>query len=127
LSAASLRSGQIQYINAHGTGTLDNDVNEAKAILNVFGPNPPQVSSTKRFFGHTLAAAGAIEAIVSILALERQRVPANLGLRRVDPAMGLTPVAETVDAALSAVMSNSMGFGGSNCALVFTHAGSNGQ
>lgn len=127
LSAASLRCDQIQYINAHGTGTIDNDLNEARAILNVFGPNPPQVSSTKRFFGHTLAAAGAIEAIVSIMALERQRVPANLGLRRVDPGIGLTPVTETADAALSAVMSNSMGFGGSNCALIFAHAGSNGK
>jgi 3-oxoacyl-(acyl-carrier-protein) synthase len=126
LDAAGLRPGDVQYVNAHGTGTLDNDVTEAKAIVQRFGAELPRVSSTKRFFGHTLAAAGAMEAMVCVMALERQRVPVNLGLRRADPEIGFVPVQETTGAALDAVMSNSMGFGGNNCALVFARAAGNG-
>jgi 3-oxoacyl-[acyl-carrier-protein] synthase II len=119
---AAVDRANIQYINAHGTATIDNDINEARAILHVFGPEPPAVSSTKRFFGHTLAAAGAIEAAVCVMALEHQCVPANLGLRHCDPGIGFLPVTETHAAALQMVMSNSMGFGGNNCSLIFSHA-----
>jgi 3-oxoacyl-(acyl-carrier-protein) synthase len=119
LAAAGLAPAEVGYVNAHGTGTIDNDVTESRAIRRLFGGSPPPVSSTKRVFGHTLAAAGAIEAAVCILALERQRIPGNPGLRRVDPEVGFPPVRETRAASLRAALSNSMGFGGNNCALLF--------
>ena len=127
LADAELPPAAVDYINAHGTGTADNDPAEARAICNLFGEKPPAISSTKRFFGHTLAAAGAIEAIVSILALEHQLVPPNLGLRTVDPKIPLTPVAEFRQAKLDVVMSTSLGFGGNNSAVLFRRPGSWGQ
>ncbi len=105
-------------MNAHGTGTIENDLAEGRALAKLFGPRLPPVSSTKRYFGHALAAAGAIEAIVCVLALERQRVPANLGLRRADPQLPFEPVAHTRAAELRIALSNSLGFGGNNCSLV---------
>lgn len=125
LEEACLDPSEIDYVNAHGTGTLDNDLVEGEAVVDILGPTPPLVSSTKRFFGHTLAAAGAIEAIVSILALHHQRVPANLGLKVADPAIAFSPPVETLDARLDVVMSNSLGFGGGNCSLIFGRAPSN--
>ena len=122
LDAAGLRPSDLDYINAHGSGTVDNDRAEAAAIRRLFADRVPAVSSTKRFFGHTLAAAGAIESVVCILCLERQRVPANLGLREADADLGFEPVATTRATACRAVMSNSFGFGGVNCSLVFTQA-----
>ncbi len=123
LDDAGLAPGKVDYINAHGTGTADNDPAEAKAIRAVFGDAPPAVSSTKRFFGHTLAAAGAIEAIVTVLALERQAIPPNLGLRTVDPRIPLVPVAEYRPAKLDVAMSTSLGFGGNNSAVLFRRPG----
>ncbi|MBN2577039.1 MAG: beta-ketoacyl-[acyl-carrier-protein] synthase family protein [Deltaproteobacteria bacterium] len=124
LADAGLLPAAVDYINAHGTGTADNDPVEARAIRAIFGEMPPAVSSTKRFFGHTLAAAGAIEAIVAVLALERQAIPPNLGLRKVDPKIPLAPVAEYREAELDVAMSTSLGFGGNNSALLFRRAGS---
>ena len=118
LDAAGMGPDRIDYLNAHGTGTVDNDLAEGQAIEALFGDRPPLLSSTKRFFGHTLAAAGAIEAIVAILALEHQRVPPNLGLDEVDPALRLQPVREVRPARLEVVMSSSLGFGGNNGVLV---------
>jgi len=118
LADADLAAAAIDYINAHGTGTMDNDPAEAKALRALFGDALPAVSSTKRFFGHTLAAAGAIEAIVTVLALERQAIPPNLGLRSVDAKIPLAPVAEYRPAKLAVAMSTSLGFGGNNSALV---------
>jgi 3-oxoacyl-[acyl-carrier-protein] synthase II len=127
LEDAGLAPGAVDYINAHGTGTADNDPAEAKAIRAVFGDAPPAVSSTKRFFGHALAAAGAIEAIVTVLALERQAIPPNLGLRAVDPKIPLAPVAEYRPAALDVAMSTSLGFGGNNSAVLFRRPGTWGE
>lgn len=121
LEMAGLEPGEVGYINAHGTGTQDNDPAEARAVLELFGPKPPPLSSTKRYFGHTLAAAGALEAAVCVLALQHQWLPANLGLRKVDPAIGLQPLAHGQPAALRVALSNSLGFGGSNCSLVLGH------
>ncbi|HOS03264.1 MAG TPA: beta-ketoacyl-[acyl-carrier-protein] synthase family protein [Candidatus Hydrogenedentes bacterium] len=120
LAEAGLSPEDVDYVNAHGTGTIDNDIAEGKALTEVFSPRFPWISSTKRFFGHTLAAAGAIEAIVAILALRRQYVPANLGLEVADPSLPFTPCLHTTPAALRVVMSNSLGFGGSNASLVFS-------
>lgn len=120
LHRAGLTPQEINYVNAHGTATRDNDLAEGNALKTVFGERLPPVSSTKRFFGHSLAASGAIEAVVCIEALRRQQFPPNLGFETVDPAIGLTPVARTHPAPLKHVMSNSFGFGGNNAVLIFS-------
>jgi 3-oxoacyl-(acyl-carrier-protein) synthase len=120
LQRAGLEPAAIGYVNAHGTGTRDNDLAEVKALRTVFGEQLPPVSSTKRFFGHTLAASGAIEALVCVEALRRQRMPPNLGFQTLDPAIGLEPITTMQPAALTHVMSNSFGFAGNNAVLVFS-------
>lgn len=120
LRRAQLTPADIGYVNAHGTGTRDNDVAESKALKSLFGTNVPPFSSTKRFFGHALAASGAIEAVVCIEALRRQQLPANPGFSQIDPAIGMSPVTETRAAKLTHVMSNSFGFGGNNAVLIFS-------
>ncbi len=120
LRRAQLTPADIGYVNAHGTGTRDNDVAEGKALQALFGANVPPFSSTKRFFGHALAASGAIEAVVCVEALRRQQLPANPGFSQVDPAIGLTPVTAMRPATLTHVMSNSFGFGGNNAVLIFS-------
>lgn len=119
LDEAELTPGDVDYVNAHGTGTRENDAAEAAALRTLFGGEIPLVSSTKGYHGHTLAAAGAIEAIICILALNRGEVPKNLGLEEADPEIGLSLVASTCPAALRVAMSNSVGFAGNNCVLVF--------
>jgi 3-oxoacyl-(acyl-carrier-protein) synthase len=120
LAQAGLEAADVGYINAHGTATQDNDRTEARAIHEVFGGEVP-VSSTKRFFGHTLAAAGGVEAVVSVWALMNQALPANLGLREPLDDGPINLVAETAPAqGLKHVLSNSFGFGGNNAALVFS-------
>jgi 3-oxoacyl-[acyl-carrier-protein] synthase II len=120
LRRAGLEPKTIDYVNAHGTGTRDNDVAEASALKSVFGERVPPVSSTKRFFGHALAASGAIEAAVCIEALRRGQMPQNIGFTTVDPAIGIEPIKEMRRASLTHVMSNSFGFGGNNTVLIFS-------
>ena len=119
LADAGLAPSAIDYINLHGTGTPANDAAEAAAIRAVFG-SPPLASSTKGATGHALGAAGALEALVSIHALRNGCVPANVGTQTPDPRLGLAIACAPTPARLSHVLSNSFGFGGSNCALVFT-------
>lgn len=118
LKDAGLKPADVSYVNAHGTGTVDNDLAESRALTRLFGDRPPPISSTKRFFGHTLAAAGAIEAAVCVLAIQHQRLPVNLGLNHLDPEISFMPVTEPVNADLKAVLSNSLGFGGACSSLV---------
>ncbi len=124
MSIAMQRSGlapeDIDYVNAHGTGTPGNDLAEARALRAFFGENLPPVSSTKRFFGHTFAAAGAIEALLCVLALKHQALPANLGLSQTDPACGLNPVPEFTAARINNAMTLSLGFGGNNGCLIIS-------
>jgi hypothetical protein len=120
LRRAGLAPRAIDYVNAHGTGTRDNDLAEANALKTVFGERVPPVSSTKRFFGHSLAASGAIEAAVCIEALRRGQMPHNVGFTTPDPAIGLEPIMELKHASLTHVMSNSFGFGGNNAVLIFS-------
>jgi 3-oxoacyl-(acyl-carrier-protein) synthase len=120
LRRAGLQPSEINYVNAHGTGTRDNDLAEAKALKTVFGNRVPPFSSTKQFFGHALAASGAIEAVVCVEALRHQELPANLGFEGIDPAIGLQPVTQLQSASLTHVMSNSFGFGGNNAVLIFS-------
>ncbi len=120
LRRAGLDGTKIDYVNAHGTGTRDNDLAESKALKTVFGAGVPPFSSTKRFFGHALAASGAMEAVVCIEALRRQLLPPNPGFAQTDPTVGLQPVATLRPAPLTHVMSNSFGFGGNNAVLIFS-------
>lgn len=110
----------VDYINLHGTGTRDNDAAESKAILAIYPEKHPSLSSTKGIFGHSLAASGAVEAVVSILTLREGLLPSNVGCSEVDPDTGVSPVLHTEKAQPEVVLSNSFGFGGNNAALVFS-------
>lgn len=121
---AGLAPSDIGYVNAHGTGTVLNDVNEAAALRQVFGDrlDAIPVSSSKAVFGHGLGAAGALELVVAIGALAEGLVPPQINLLEPDPACPLNlPTGGPVKAELGAVLSNSFAFGGINASLVVTH------
>ena len=121
LEMSGLNPEDIGYINAHGTGTANNDASEAKAIVRLFGPTPPPVSSTKAFTGHTTSAAGTVEAVICLLAMQQGFIPANLNFKEQDPEIGFAPVARTLHGQdLCHVMNNSFGFGGNNSSLIFS-------
>jgi 3-oxoacyl-[acyl-carrier-protein] synthase-1 len=118
LGRGALEPGDIDYVNAHGTATPANDRAEDRALVRLFGSRVP-VSSTKSLTGHTLGAAGIIEAIVCFLALEHDLVPATANTTRLEPGLESDIVLETRSARVRHALSNSFGFGGSNCSLVF--------
>lgn len=121
LKLAGLAPSDIDYINAHGTGTGNNDQCESVAIKRVFGPEVPRFSSTKAFTGHTTSAAGSVEAVISILSLVNNYIPANLNFSAPIEETGLTPVTEGLsDVNLRHVMSNSFGFGGNDSSCIFS-------
>src|ERR1700731_853856 len=123
LSDAGIVSDQIDYINAHGTGTPENDKMEYLGISSVFGERAQQipVSSNKSMVGHTLSAAGAVEAVFSLLTLEHQRIPPTINHDIPDPAIPFDVAPNKArDARVPAVMSNSFGFGGQNATLILT-------
>lgn len=123
LSDAGLVAEQIDYINAHGTGTPENDKMEYLGIASVFGERAKEipVSSNKSMVGHTLSAAGAVEAVFSLLTLEHQRIPPTINYDVPDPAIPFDVVPNHArDARVTAVMSNSFGFGGQNASLILT-------
>ena len=123
LRDADLTSEAIQYINAHGTSTPVGDIAEARAIEAVFGANSVPVSSTKSMTGHMLGAAGAVEAIFCVKALQEQITPPTINLDEPDPACRLTHVANQARSLhLEHVMSNSFGFGGTNACLILSQA-----
>lgn len=117
LEGAGLEPAGIDYINLHGTGTPANDRAEDVAVGKLFGPGK-LCSSTKGWTGHTLGAAGMTEVAISVLCLKDQFVPANLNLTQPDPDFQMQLVTRTRPAKVDAVLTNSFGFGGSNCALV---------
>jgi 3-oxoacyl-[acyl-carrier-protein] synthase II len=121
LQSAGRAAGEIDYINAHGTATPFNDAAEGKAIQELFGKVP--VSSTKSMIGHSLGAAGAIEAIVCLLALQAQLLPANINFRSADQDLDLNVVANTYrEAKVNIALSNSFGFGGTNASILLQRA-----
>jgi 3-oxoacyl-[acyl-carrier-protein] synthase II len=123
LDQAGLAPSDIGYINAHGTSTQLGDAAETGAIKAVFGSDAPPISSTKSMTGHLLGGAGALEAVVSILALQRGVLPPTINLTDPDPACDLDYVPLVARKAdVAAVMSNSFGFGGHNATLVFARA-----
>jgi len=121
LADAGLAPDAVDYLNLHGTGTPSNDAAEDRAVSQVFGTQVP-CSSTKGFTGHTLGAAGGVEAAISLLALQHGQAPAGLNLRQRDPALQVRYLAEPMPAPLAVVASNSFGFGGSNACLVLGRA-----
>jgi 3-oxoacyl-[acyl-carrier-protein] synthase-1 len=121
LADAGLQASDIDYINLHGTATPNNDAAEDQAVTRVFGSSVP-CSSTKGATGHTLGAAGGVEAIVSLLALRHGFMPGGLNRREPDPSLNAAYLDASRPARLRAVLSNSFGFGGSNASLVFGKA-----
>jgi 3-oxoacyl-[acyl-carrier-protein] synthase-1 len=117
LRAADLGADRVDYINLHGTGTASNDSAECAAVRRVFGSALP-CSSTKGATGHTLGAAGALEAVICALALREQMIPGGANTTRIDPALELDYVTASRPRPITHVLSNSFGFGGTNCSLV---------
>jgi 3-oxoacyl-[acyl-carrier-protein] synthase-1 len=122
LSSANLEPGAIDYINLHGTGTPSNDRSESQAVTSLFGPTTP-CSSTKGATGHTLGAAGALEAVISALALQNGLMPGGVNTACVDPTLTAHYIRENRRAPVARVLSNSFGFGGTNCSLILGRAG----
>ena len=121
LKMAGLRTADIDYINLHGTATQSNDDAEGKAVLSLFGSQTP-CSSTKGATGHTLGAAGGLEAIICALALQNDLLPAGLNTEQLDPKLNLNYLMTNREQPISHVLSNSFGFGGTNCSLIFGRA-----
>ena len=121
LASAGIGPGDIHYVNLHGTGTPANDAAEDHAVVGLLGERVP-VSSTKGMTGHTLGAAGAIEALIAVMALQEEFIPGSPGTRAVDPKLRANYQLAGRAAPLGRALSNSFGFGGSNCSLVFGRA-----
>jgi len=122
LGRAQLRPQEIDYVNLHGTATPTNDRTEAQAIHAIFG-NATPCSSTKGFTGHALGAAGMTDAAIALLSLEKNYTPGSPTTRALDPEIQCQVVLRGQTGPLSRIMSNSFGFGGSNCVLVFAKDG----
>jgi 3-oxoacyl-[acyl-carrier-protein] synthase II len=120
LAAAGRAPGDIGYVNAHGTGTPQNDRVEALALARVFGPGRVLVTSTKSLVGHTMAASGSVEAVATVMSLQHGLVPPTANLQALDPEVPFDCVPDSARAvSLEAALSNSFGFGGQNVSLVF--------
>lgn len=121
LESAALQACDIDYINLHGTGTRTNDASEDRAVFDLFGSETP-CSSTKGSTGHLLGAAGITEAIISMLAIEHDLMPGGRPTQNIDPTLRSGYLLENRSARVNRVLSNSFGFGGSNCSLVLGRA-----
>ena len=120
LKMAGLQAKDIDYINAHGTATGNNDLSEGLAIMKIFGDKIPPVSSTKPYTGHTLAAAGAVEAIFACLAMKHQLIYPNLNFSQQMTELSFSPNTELLHTPVKYVLSNSFGFGGNNSTVIFS-------
>ncbi|MCH4823175.1 beta-ketoacyl-[acyl-carrier-protein] synthase family protein [Gramella lutea] len=119
LNKAGLSGSDINFINAHGTGTRNNDLSESVALQRIFGKNIPAFSSTKGFTGHTLGAAGAVEAIFSLLSIQYGEIYPNLNFKTSMKETGLDPVTSIQNKEINTILSNSFGFGGNCTSLIF--------
>ena len=126
LGDAQLAASDIDYINAHGTGTPNNDQSESAAIHRLFGNDVPPVSSTKSFTGHTTSASGSIETVISLLALQEQILPPNLNWNEPIGDDGIVPVLSAINAQIENVMCNSFGFGGNDSSLIISKYSNDG-
>ncbi|MCK4407853.1 MAG: beta-ketoacyl-[acyl-carrier-protein] synthase family protein [Bacteroidales bacterium] len=121
LDMSRLSTDEIDYINAHGTGTVNNDLSEGKAIEKIFDNKIPKLSSTKSFTGHTLGAAGGIEAVLSVLSIKHQTIFPNLNFGQQMKELSFSPVTSLIkNVKINNVLSNSFGFGGNNTTLIFS-------
>lgn len=120
LKTAGMRTSDIDYVNAHGTATPNNDLSEGRALIRLFGDKVPEFSSTKAFTGHTLAAAGGVEAVYSVLALQNDIIFPNLNYKTPMKEFDLDPITEVTKKPLRNVLSNSFGFGGNCSTLIFS-------
>ncbi len=121
LETSKLKPSEIDYINVHGTGTANNDLSEGRAMLKVFGNKVPKFSSTKAYTGHTLAAAGSLETIFSVLSLQNKVIFPNLRFKNKMKEFDLIPETEIVkNADIKHIMSNSFGFGGNGTVLIIS-------
>ncbi len=123
LDDAGVKPEDIDYISLHGTGTPANDKAEALAVNRLFSGNKPAVSSVKGAMGHPMAAAGAIEAVISAIAVSRDMIPANAGFTLPDPDLNLVPEIRPLHRPVLEVLSNGFGFGGNNASLVISKVG----
>jgi 3-oxoacyl-[acyl-carrier-protein] synthase-1 len=121
LKMAGLKPSAIDFIHLHGTATPSNDAAEARAVRTVFGSDTP-CSSTKGATGHTLGAAGGVGAVICALGLQHGFLPAGLNTEQIDPALGLNYLLQNRAQPVARMLSNSFGFGGTNCSLVFARA-----
>lgn len=120
LADAGLDPSEVDYINAHGTGTPNNDASESAAMLRLFGDRVPPVSSTKAFTGHTTSASGAIETVICLLALRHGFLPVNLNWQH-PMDNGIVPVRESrPPREIRHVLCNSFGFGGNDSSLLLS-------
>jgi len=122
LAISGLTPTDIDYVNAHGTATVNNDLSESRALMRIFGEEVPDFSSTKPFTGHTLAVASAVEAIFSLLAIQKGAVWANLNWQTPMPEVPLRPQTTLKRKPIKHVLSNSFGFGGNCSTLIFSKA-----
>ena len=119
LNMAHIEPEDIQYVNAHGTGTPNNDQSESESLKRLFGKKMPWISSTKSFTGHTTSASGSIEAIICLLAMQHHFIPANLGWEK-QMENGIIPCTGIENVRLENVLCNSFGFGGNDSSLIFS-------
>jgi 3-oxoacyl-[acyl-carrier-protein] synthase-1 len=118
---AGIESGEIHYINGHGTATLYNDEMEGCAVASIFGKKGPPLSSMKGYFGHTLGAAGVVEAILSLKAIHEHTAPASLGLERLGVSQQIHAINEHAELPrMTNVLTVKSGFGGINAAVVLS-------
>lgn len=121
LREAGLQANDIDYVNAHGTGTQGNDLSEGNALMRVFGDNMPHVASIKSYIGHTTSAAGGVEGVISVLALLENYMPINLNFNNKIEEHSFEPLhKETKPQRLDHIMSNSFGFGGNDTVCIFS-------
>lgn len=123
LEDAGVPVSAIDYISVHGTGTVENDLTEAKALHALFGENAPPLSSIKGSIGHTLGASGAIEAGIAALSIKEGRMPGTTGCVRPDPRLGVNPLIKPLEGHVNTALSNAFGFGGNNASVVVGRRG----
>lgn len=120
LKTAGMQPSDIDYVNAHGTATPNNDLSEGRALIRLFGDKVPEFSSTKASTGHTLAAAGGVEAVYSVMALQNDTIFPNLNYKTPMKEFALDPITEVTKKPMRNVLSNSFGFGGNCSTLIFS-------
>jgi 3-oxoacyl-(acyl-carrier-protein) synthase len=120
---AGLQAADIDYVNAHGTATPNNDLSESAAMKRLFGNRMPAISSTKAFTGHTTSASGGLEAVICVLAMQHGFIPANLNWSQTAEGL-ILPTTHTVHKQLHTILCNAFGFGGNESALVISAEGS---